>query len=116
MKIYVSHSTNFDYETELYEPFRVNFSELDMFFPHEKDGKLLDTKQIIKESGLVLAEASYPSTGQGIELGWANTFDIPIVCIYRDGTKPSSALRIVSHNFINYSSADELVDKLRKVI
>jgi len=116
MKIYVSHSTNFEYQANLYDPLRANFSELDIFLPHEKGGKLLDTKQIIKESELILAEVSYPSTGQGIELGWANTFDIPIVCIYRDGTKPSSALRIVSHNLINYSSADELVHKLRKVI
>jgi len=116
MKIYVSHSTNFDYETELYEPLRENFSELDMFFPHEKGGKLLDSKQIIKESGLVLAEVSYPSTGQGIELGWANTFGVPMICIYRDDTKPSGALQVVSDNFISYSSISDMVEKLQSVI
>jgi len=116
MKIYVSHSTNFDYQTELYEPLRENFNELDIFLPHEKNGDTVDTKKNIKESELVLAEVSYPSTGQGIELGWANDSNVPIICIHRDDAKPSGALRIVSDNFISYSSVSEMVEKLQRVV
>jgi len=116
MKIYISHSTNFDYQTNLYDPLRANFSNLDIFFPHEKNNDAVDTKQIIKEADMILAEVSYPSTGQGIELGWADTFGIPVICMYRDGTKPSGALRIISTDIISYSSAKDLVEKIQRVI
>ncbi len=116
MKIYVSHSTNFDYRAELYVPLRANFSDLDIFLPHEKSGQASDTKQTIKTADLVLAEVSYPSTGQGIELGWASDASTPIVCIHRAGTAPSSALGIITNDFIDYSSTEELVEKLREVL
>ena len=34
--------------------------------------KKIDPAQIIKKSDVVIAEVSYPATGEGIELGWAN--------------------------------------------
>lgn len=116
MGIYVSHSTNFDYKTKLYEPLRANFADHDIFLPHEKNEEAVDTKQIIKTTDLILAEVSHPSTGQGIELGWANDSGVPIVCIHRDESTPSNALRVVSNEFISYSSAEDLVEKLRKFI
>jgi len=116
MKIYVSHSTNFDYQAELYGPLREHFSEQILFLPHEKSTETMDSKNTIKDADMVLAEVSYPSTGQGIELGWANDAGVPIICIHREDAKHSGALEIVSDKLISYSSTDDLVSKLRKFI
>ena len=117
MKIYVSHSTNFDYKAELYEPLKATLSDDNkLYLPHESGDDVANTKEIIKQSGLIIAEVSYPSTGQGIELGWANEFNVPIVCIYKANTKPSSALQIVSKTFIEYSSSQDVLNHLNEYL
>jgi len=117
MKIYVSHATNFDYNTELYEPLKGAFSDdHQLILPHESGNSVTDSKESIQSSDLVVAEVSYPSTGQGIELGWADEFHVPIICIHRSDKTPSGALHIVSDRFINYSSTEDLVEKLRHAL
>lgn len=113
MKIYVSHSTNFDYKTQLYEPLKAELSgDYELILPHESGDGVVDSKDAIKHSDLIIAEVSYPSTGQGIELGWADEYNIPIVCIHRSDANPSSALRIVSSSFIEYRSQSDLLERL----
>jgi membrane-bound lytic murein transglycosylase MltF len=65
---------------------------------------------------LVIAEVSYPSTGLGIELGWASTYLIPIVCIYRKGSEISGSLRQVSTKFLKYSNNKELISAIKKAL
>ena len=96
MKIYVCHSTAFDYINELYEPLKQDLANSHNFIlPHDSDSDV-HSKDLIGSSDLVLAEVSYPSTGQGIELGWADAAHKPIICIYRDGTKPSGAIQYIA--------------------
>lgn len=120
MTIYVSHSREFDFEKELYEPIRtaVFFKDHTFVFPHENTDEPYPTKQFFKsgECDLVLAEVSYPSTGQGIELGWANLLDIPVICHYRDGMHPSSALSLISSKLIMYTDKENLVEDITKVL
>lgn len=116
MKIYVSHSTSFDYRTELYLPLKMHFNEHELFMPHEINDEAIDTKELLKNSDLILAEVSYPSTGQGVELGWANDAAVPIICAHRNDRSPSSALKIVSDRFINYSTVDEFIENLKKIL
>ena len=116
MKIYVSHASSFDYRAELYAPLQAHLTEHELFLPHEKTNDAIDTKEALKNSDLIVAEVSYTSTGQGIELGWANDADVPIVCIHRHNTKPSSALKIVSNKFISYSSDNDLIEKLQEIL
>ncbi len=116
MKIYVSHSSGFDFKTELYTPLKESFSEHDIFLPHEHGDEVIDTKEVIRSSDLVLAEVSYPSTGQGIELGWANDANMPIICIHKAGSNPSSALRIITNKFAGYISSDDLIITLREFL
>ena len=116
MKIYVAHSTSFDFRAELYQPLRAIADEQRTFiFPHEDD-TFKHTKQIIADSDLVLAEVSYPSTGQGIELGWAECLGTAIVCIYKAGYKPSSSLNTVSDTFIEYASSDDIARLVRHAL
>jgi hypothetical protein len=113
MKIYVSHAASFDYKKELYEPIKNSrlYNLYDFSFPHEGN-ELLDAREIIKKSNLVLAEVSFPSTGQGIELGWANLLKIPIVCISKRASKVSASLKCVTGDFIEYTDLTDLIDRL----
>ncbi len=114
MKIYVSHPTGVDYKTELYVPLRA--SELSnnhqLILPHEQTPESLDSKEQIKDCHLVLAEVSSPSTGQGIELGWANAYDVPIVCFHKADKAPSDSLSIISDTFIVYKNTEEMIRKI----
>lgn len=111
MKIYIVHSTSFDYKTELYQPIK-NWRQSTFILPHDTQNEPLDSKQVIKECDLIIAEVSYPSTGSGIELGWGNMHDRRILCIHKEDCKPSSSLKMVSSDFLSYSSPEDLIQKL----
>lgn len=113
MKIYLSHSSGFDYQSELYEPLKQTLSNAhEIFFPHDKANVGTKSKDIITVSDYVIAEVSYPSTGQGIELGWADASSIPIICLYRKGAEVSNSLSFVSDEFIEYTSNHDMIEKL----
>lgn len=115
MKIYFGHSKGFDYKNELYKPIRENaLNQLhEIIFPHETN-KFINSKDIIKNCDLIIAEVTYPATGLGIELGWAEIFNKPVVCFYKKGSKLSGSLKAVTHNFIDYSDSKDLVKKLEE--
>ncbi len=117
MKIFVSHSSSFDFENQIYIPLRnseIN-KQHEISFPHE-NGKDVITKDIIKDSNLVVAEISFSSTGQGIELGWADVFNIPVVCIFKTGSKYSKSIGKLTENFIEYDDSPDMIEKLSKYI
>lgn len=124
MKIYVVHATkNFDFQEQLYKP--INDSDLakehEIILPHQNQTeKLISSKEIIMrppfEGGcdFVFAEISSPSTGSGIELGWADAVGKQIVCVYQKDKQPSSAIKIITDNIFPYEKSSELIDVLRK--
>lgn len=112
MKLYVSHSSSFDFKSDLYDPLRSStISNNEIFFPHDKD-TVINTKEIIQECDFVIAEVSHPSTGQGIELGWADSEGVPIICFYKASSAPSSAISTISKSIFEYASVREMVEKL----
>ncbi len=115
MKIYVIHSTGFEYEKELYEPLRKS-GLAEFVFPHEKSKKPFNSKKILPTCDAVVAEVSYPSTGSGIELGWADSFKVPIIAACKKNSNPSSAIPSLARQWIEYSSSEELVQKLAKAL
>lgn len=116
MKIYVSHSRNYDYENELYLPLRNSelSSHHEFILPHENSSEPFNTKKLFQTHGcdLVIAEVSFPATGQGIELGWANLLDIPVICISKKDAKISGSLKVITDKFVEYESSDDLIQKL----
>ena len=114
MKIYVSHSTKYDFKKVLYEPLRnsVLNEHHDITLPHETTITPSSTKNIILAQDLIIAEVSCPSTGQGIELGWADSGDVRILCIYRSGNKFSSSLELITNSFIEYKDSDSLIEQI----
>ncbi len=115
MNIYISHSSGYDYKNELYEPIRQ--SELSaahhFFLPHEPENIDVDAVDQLKQTDVLVAEASLPSTGQGIELGQASVAGVPIICFYKVGAKPSSSLRFVTDKIIEYKNTSDLLTKLQ---
>lgn len=111
MKIYVCHSTGYDYVNELYKPIRASSLNTDheIFLPHENLNGEIDTMQITKDADLIIAEVSYPSTGQGIELGRAEMIGKRIVCLHQADKTPNSALRFVTGPVISYKDAAEMI-------
>lgn len=120
LDIYVSHSTTgFDYKNGLYVPLRrssINENH-QLFLPHENSDAQFDSKDVIKSmADLVIAESSFSKIGVGIELGWADAFGVPIICIYRKNSEPSRSLTVITDRFIEYGSREDMVSKLETAI
>ena len=117
MKIFLAHASSFDFKDKLYKPLRE--SELnnlhEIFLPQETDKEVI-TKDIIGTCGLVIADVSHPSTGMGIELGWANVQNVPIVCIYEKGSTPSSALTYICDKFLMYTDHENMIEDITGVL
>lgn len=113
MRIYVSHPSSIEYEAELYRPLET-ISEHEWLFPHRPELQNQHTRALIGTVDLVLAEVSAPSTGQGIELGWANAAGVPIAAIHRQGTKPTRSIRRVTDQILSYFNQDDLIKKVRQ--
>ena len=116
MKIYISHSSSHDYINKIYNP--IKKSDLSktntFFFPHENKSE--NTKDIISSYDLVIAEVSLPSTGQGIEIGWASYSNTPILCIYKKGAEISSSLKFITNHFIEYKDAKDMLEKIKEFL
>lgn len=116
MKIYVSHATQSNYEDELYAPLKQTIGKShELVLPHDV-GADVHSKDAIRSSDLVLAEVSHPSTGQGIELGWADDAGIPIICIHRLNEAPSGALKYITKQFVTYRDSSDIGTKLDAVL
>lgn len=117
MKIYISHSSKYDYKNKIYHPIKQSnlVRENTLFFPHD-DNKIVNTKEIIANYDLVIAEVTLPATGQGIELGWADYAKTPIVCLYEKGAKISSSLKFITKDFIEYESEIDMINQISKYI
>ncbi len=118
MKIYIGHSTDLKYEEKLYRPLRNSSltEEHELIFPHGST-EFFDSKEFLREEcDLFMAEVSRASTGLGIELGWAEQFDVRILCICRENSNPSSSLKAVIDDINRYKDEEDLVETLETVL
>lgn len=121
MRIYISHQRKSNFQEELYEPLKnSDLAQVHSFiFPHDDNPDTsIDVKSILenKKCDLVLAEVSYPATGQGIELGYANVFGIPIVCIYKKDSDISGSLKFICKDFIEYTSSGDMIEQVGEIL
>lgn len=118
MKIYVSHSSSFDFQNELYKPIRQSVlnDQHEFILPHESSNDQFNSKVVIPKCDVVIAEVSYPSTGQGIELGWADASRKRIICISKKGSRFSPSLNVVCSEFHEYDSPAGLIQVLTKIL
>ncbi|MCX6730945.1 MAG: hypothetical protein NTZ55_03790 [Candidatus Roizmanbacteria bacterium] len=76
MNIYFPHSKQLEYE-DYYASIRKStfFTSHTCVLPYEKNNTPENSKPMIKKADLIIAEVSFPGTGLGIELGWADALD-----------------------------------------
>ena len=118
MKIYFGHSRNFDYKDELYRPVRESIldKEHEIIFPHEHDDQPFNSKESLRTCNLMIAEASFPATGLGIEIGWADFLELPLLAIHRRGSHLSGSVRAMAVKILQYSGEEEMINGLTKLI
>ena len=114
-KVYVAHSTAFDFKKELYEPLK-KINNIDFLLPHEGSMEPSSSKETIKKCSFLLAEVSMPSHGVGIELNWADAYGIPIIFIFRKGSKISPSLKLLSDEFIEYENIGDIAPYLKRLV
>jgi hypothetical protein len=116
MKIYVSHSSKIDYKKELYDVLRNSdlAKQHEFLLPHERGLDLFPTKQLFDNHGcdLVFAEVSFPSHGQGVELGWAYDRGIRMVFAHKPEAKLSVVMPELSKEIFSYKDSQDLINKL----
>lgn len=114
MQIYVGHSMNFDFQTELYEPLRDSvIANSNIFvFPHQRKDQRINSKGKLRNVDCMIAEISYPSTGLGAELAWANQYGVPIIAVAKRELKISDSAQDLATSFDEYSNDEELIDKI----
>jgi hypothetical protein len=118
MKIYVVHSSGFDFKNELYTPLKeADFLRgHDVILPHDKAMAPTNSKELIRSCDLLIAEVSYPSIGLGIELGWAENANVKVICLHKTEAKISSSLPLLFANIFTYSSLPEMLEKIKPFI
>ncbi len=119
MKIYVAHSRTINFIDDLYNPIinSQKLKEYSFYFSHSDNTKETNNNyNFYKQFDLIIAEVSQPSTGLGIELGWTNILQIPILCIYKKGSKITNSLNTVTNKYIEYINDEDLVDKIHEFL
>jgi len=107
-----------DYQTLLYDPLRTSSlnDKHNIVLPHEENQEPFNSKEFIQTCDVMIAEVSFPATGLGIELGWADIYGIPIICVYQKGAKIAGSLRMVTNHFVEYSNNEELVSGIENLL
>lgn len=118
MRIYIGHSAGFDYRKELYEPLNASelFQQHEIILPHDVDSTSQNPKNFYSTLNLFVAEVSYPSTGLGIELAWAQDAGRKILCVHRADKNPSRSLVSVCSDIRSYCDMEELIKIIRSVV
>ena len=113
MKIFIAHSSSFDFKTKLYQPLRDSAlnTEHEILLPQEGEVEEI-TRDMIKDSDVLIAEVSTPSLGAGIEMGWADAFHHPVIAIFEKGTTPSFSIDNVVTARIEYDGPEDMIQKI----
>lgn len=119
MDIYIGHSSSLDFKNVLYQPLRD--CDLDenhnIVLPHENSDDPFNSENYLKnECDVFIAEVSEASTGLGIELGWADLYEMPIVCVHRENSEPSSSITEVTDEIKSYKNTNELINAIKRLI
>lgn len=118
MKIYLVHSSKYNFREELYKP--LQNSDLnkkhEIVYLYDQTDKPGSTKDLIKSCDLVVAEVSFSSMGVGIELGWASAFNVPIICAHKPGQIGSQFLNIITKHIFEYSDNHSLISHLDTLV
>ena len=117
MHIYVTHSKKMDFRNGLYVPLRNSkINKLHtLVLPHESSQENYSSKKFFREwCHFVIAEVSLPGTGIGIELGWADSYGVPIIAIHKHDVEPPKSVASVTDQFVAYTGVNDMIQKLEE--
>lgn len=116
MKIYIGHNKEINYQEELYRPIMENKYYQDpnytFFFPHQLDRNSQNDRVFYEDIDIFFAEVSYPSTGLGIELGYAADSQVPIILLIKKGITPNTSSKTIATDILEYTSPKDLKEKI----
>ena len=115
-KIYLAHSRDprFDYQRDFYLPFIKNFRDIEIIVPHDNYAESsFNSKLVIATCDFLIAEVSYPSTGLGMELAWAEAANIPVLCLYKNDTLPSSSVFNLCNDVNRYHAPLDYINTVK---
>lgn len=117
LNIYVSHSSKMDYENEIYKPLLTSKigRENNLILPHSLEYMDVDTKQILINCDILIAEVSISGIGIGIELGRAECNNVKIICLLKKGIKCNSSV-IRNFKCLEYSDKNDMIIQLEREI
>lgn len=74
MNIIVGHARSYDFEKGLYQPLLASdlARKHTFLLPHKDGAPGHNTKALLADADIFLAEISHPATGLGMELAWAS--------------------------------------------
>ena len=118
MKVIITHSSDLDFETILYRPLMSAdfWTDHEILLPQRTGLRAQITREMVRDADLLLCEVSLPSTGQGIEIGWATLFETPIICFHHADAKPSDALQFVCDTFFQYTDEGDMLSNIKDII
>ena len=117
MKVYIIHATSFNFKKGLYAPIEaLKLNDIEFVFPHEYTNEAKNSKEMIKTCDVVIAEVSYPSTGSGIEMAWANYLDVPIFALHHIDRQYSSSIKMLTNHISSYADIAELQKLIVQII
>lgn len=118
MKVYIGHSKAMNYIDDLYKPVREVSENMDCTFilPHELDSDSQNDRSFYENIDLFIADVSLSATGLGIELGWAFDSNVPIICIFKSGSKVGGSLKSLTDKFYEYSDDKSLKLLLGEIV
>ena len=74
----------------------------------------------ISRADLIIAEVTNPSTGTGIEIGWAIKTGKPVICLAKKGSNVTSmllgALKTEKIDFVWYQNEQDAMGQLKKLL
>lgn len=107
MHIYVCHARGYNFQKCLYSPIKktIAYQFHNIYLPHDKSAAHFDSKKLFNyKCDLVIAEISHPKIGLGIELGWANSLEIPIEAIIEADKVISESVQLIAQHITSYHS------------
>lgn len=98
------------------ETFATAQTAYQVVFPSNDNDTLAHTFSQVAAADLVITEVSSPSTGSGIELGWASALKKPIIAFHQGGAVPTQALQHITDKIFVYVTEAHILEALDQAL
>lgn len=118
MKLFIAHASAFPYEEKVYAPVR-GLCERDgheAVFPQDGAYGPRNWRESITGADAFVLDASVPSTGAGIEAGWASAAGVPVIAVHEKGSVPSTVVAYIAAAIVEYDGPEDLSAKLGRAL